>query len=160
MTVAWRRLAPRARLLFYLQAFLRFGLFWVPVTLGTSLAAAAFVMPALWATGLAVAWLFLLFMAAIWVPTLAFDRWAYALREDDLVLSRGVWIRSVTAIPVSRIQHVDTRQGPLEQVLGLARVQIHTASGVGADGVVPGLTQQDAEALRDELIRVSGDGGV
>lgn len=158
--MTWRHLAPSARLLFYLQSFARLFLFWTPVIFGATALAATFVLPSLYAAMAGVAWWFLLFMASIWLPSLAFDRWAYALRDDDLVISRGVLVRAVTAIPVSRIQHVDTRQGPLEQLLGLTRVQIHTASGVGGDGVIPGLTQADAEALRDELIRVSGDGGV
>jgi hypothetical protein len=156
----WRHLDPSARLLFYLQAFSRLVLFWTPVVFGGTLLAASFVLPWLYAAvGGVVLW-FVLFLATLWVPNLAFERWAYTLRDDDLVIARGVWVRAVTAIPTSRIQHVDTRQGPLEQLLGLARVQIHTASGVGGDGVIPGLAQADAEALRDELIRVSGDGGV
>lgn len=158
--MTWRHLAPRARLLFYLQAFSRLLLFWLPTTVAMGAVAAATVLPLIWAVLTASAWFFLLFLASLWVPSLAFDRWAYALRTDDLVISRGVFVRAVTAIPVSRIQHVDTRQGPLEQALGLARVTIHTASGLGGDGVIPGLSREDAEALRDELIRVSGDGGV
>lgn len=157
--MTWRSLHPSARLLFYLQAFSRLVVFWIPVTAMVAGATATFVMPALWAGVGALVWLFGLFVAALWVPNLAFERWAFALRTDDLLIARGVWVRAVTAIGV-RIQHVDTRQGPLEQLLGLARVTIHTASGLGGDGVIPGLSQEDAEALRDELIRVSGDGGV
>lgn len=158
--MTWRHLAPPARLLFYLQAFSRFFLVWLPMTTVAAAGAAAFLVPVLWAVIGASAWLFVLFIATLWLPSLAFDRWAYALRADDLVIARGVLVRAVTAIPVSRIQHVDTRQGPLEQALGLASVTIHTASGLGGDGVIPGLLREDAEALRDELIRVSGDGGV
>lgn len=155
----WHPLSPRARLLFYLQAFSRLLLFWVPVTIAGS-AAASFAVPITWAAAGGVGWLFLNFLAALWLPTLAYDRWAWSLRDEDLLIARGVLIRAITAIPVSRIQHVDTRQGPIEQWLGLARVQIHTASGVGGDGVIPGLVLADAEALRDRLVRVSGDGGV
>lgn len=155
----WLGLAPRARLLFYLQAFSRLAFFWVPVTIGAAFAA-SFAVGLLYAGVFAAAWLFLNLLGAIWLPSLAFDRWAYALRDGDLLIARGVIIRAITAIPVSRIQHVDTRQGPIEQWLGLARLQIHTASGVGGDGVIPGLTLQQAEALRDQLVRVSGDGGV
>jgi membrane protein YdbS with pleckstrin-like domain len=155
----WTPLSPRARLLFYLQAFSRLVLFWVPVTIAGSAAASFAVSPLVAGAG-GVAWLFLNFLAALWIPSLAFDRWAYALRDEDLLIARGVLVRAITAIPVNRIQHVDTRQGPIEQWLGLARVQIHTASGVGADGVIPGLRLEQAEALRDKLVRVSGDGGV
>lgn len=155
----WTPLAPRARLLFYLQAFSRLVLFWVPVTV-LGAVGASFVTSPVYAGAGAVGWLFLQFLAALWLPSLAFDRWAYAVRDQDLLIARGVLIRAITAIPVSRIQHVDTRQGPLEQWLGLARIQIHTASGVGGDGVIPGLALAQADALRDQLVRVHGDGGV
>ena len=155
----WLTLAPRARLLFYLQAFSRLLFFWVPTTVGLGFAASLVVSP-IYAGAAGVVWLFLLFLAALWIPSLAFDRWSYVVRDEDLLIARGVLVRAITAIPASRIQHVDVRQGPLEQWLGLARIQIHTASGVGADGVIPGLNLDDAEALRDQLVQVSGDGGV
>ena len=39
-------------------------------------------------------------------------------------------------------------------------MNIYTASGSGADGVIPGIELADAEALRDRLVRVEGDAGV
>ena len=155
----WNQLAPPARWLFYAQAVARIPLLWLPLTVG-AFVGLPFVVS--WTTtfGLvALAWVAIL-VATVWLPWLAFDRWAYAVREYDLLIARGVLVREVTAIPLSRVQHVDTRQGPLESLFGLARVQIHTASGVGGDGVIPGLLQADAEALRDLLLRVRGDGGV
>ena len=45
--------------------------------------------------------------------------------------------------------------------MGLARVQVFTASGIGGDGVIPGLALVDAEALRDQLVQLGGgDDGV
>lgn len=154
----WQSLDAKARLLFYLQAFSRL-LFWIPIT-AVAVGFATWLIGLVYAASIGVAWIFILFLGSLWLPSLAFDRWAYALRDGDLVIARGVLVRSITAIPVSRIQHVDTRQGPLEQSLGLARIQIHTASGLGGDGVIPGLTLHAAETLRDQLIQVSGDGGV
>jgi membrane protein YdbS with pleckstrin-like domain len=55
---------------------------------------------------------------------------------------------------------VDLKQGPLEQWMGLTRVQIYTASGMGADGVIPGMALGLAESLRDQLVSVVGDDGV
>ncbi len=153
-------LAERARILFHLQALSSFFFFWIPATTVTSVGAVFFISPLYVAIG-AIGWLFFLFVLALWFPSLSFDRWGYLLRDEDLVITRGVLFRIVAAIPVHRIQHVDTRQGPLEQWMGLARVQIYTASGMGADGVIPGLDVEVAEALRDELVRVAeGDDGV
>ena len=152
-------LAPRARLLFYLQAFGRLIFFWVPAVIVGGILLSLF-WSAIGGWILALLWLFLVFLMSVWYPTCAFEHWGYAVRDDELLIARGVFFRSVTAIPVCRVQHVDTRQGPLEQWFGLARLQVYTASGLGADGVVPGIELDIAEALRDDLVKVSGDDGV
>lgn len=159
MTDELTRLAPQARLLFYLQAFSRFFLFWVPVTSIAMFAGATFWQP-LYSAIIGISWLFFLFVMAVWMPALAWARYGYAVRDDELLIARGVLVRTVVAIPTNRIQHVDTRQGPIEQWMGLARVQIHTASGIGGDGAIPGLHLDVAEALRDQLVDVEGDDGV
>ena len=155
-------LAPRARILFHLQALSSLAFLWLPMVsvLTVGLVAVwqlygALLLGAVVAMGV--------FILSIWMPSLTFDRWGYLLRQEDLLIARGVWVRRVTSIPTHRIQHVDTQQGPLEQWLGLARVQVHTASGLGADGVIPGLQLDDAEALRDVLMersQTAADDGV
>ena len=152
-------MAPRGRILFHLQALSRWSFFWLPVSVAAGVGL-SFVMPALWSILGASLFAFSLFLLALWYPTWAFERWGYSLRDDDLVIARGVLVRHIVAIPTSRIQHVDTRQGPIEQWLGLARLQVYTASGMGADGVIPGLDLDDADDLRDRLVRIEGDDGV
>ena len=155
----WQSLDPAARLLFYLQAFSRLFLFWMPFT-AAAVFGGSFVVGLLYASIAGAVWMCTVFLMTLWLPSLAWERWAYVLRDDDLLIARGVLVHVITAIPLARIQHVDTHQGPIEQWMGLARVQIHTASGVGEDGVIPGLALADAEALRDVLIRASADDGV
>ena len=98
---------------------------------------------------------------SLWMPHLLYINWGYLQREEDLLVKRGVILRSVTSIPYSRIQHVDTHQGPLELIFNLARVQVYTASGMGADAVIPGIKVDDANKLRDTLLAsIDGDDGV
>lgn len=169
MTMAWERLPTKARLLFHLQALARFVFFWVPTTgalgfTGVLMATSQWSMDwsasVMWSLGLGIGWLLILLILALWMPSLAWQRWAWMVRERDLLIVHGVIVKEVTAIPLSRIQHVDTRQGILEQWFGLARLSIYTASGMGADGFIPGLTSEMADALRDRLVRDDGDDGV
>lgn len=155
----WSGLAPRARLLFYLQSLSRFLFFWLPlvVVAGGYLTLEAGLTYGLGTSALV---LFAVVVMSIWMPSLTYERWSYALRDVDLLIASGVLFRSITSVPTNRIQHVDVRQGPLEQWLGLSRVLVYTASGMGADGVIPGLEVETAEALRDQLVRTEGDGGV
>ncbi|MBX2797262.1 MAG: PH domain-containing protein [Myxococcales bacterium] len=150
-------LATRARLLFHLQAFSRLLLFWLPFCVVAGMVG-AFTWQPLYAATAATSLLFLRFLIAVWWPWLSWRRWGWTLRDGELLIARGVLFRSITAIPMERVQHVDVRQGPLEQWLDLARVHVHTASGLGADGVVPGLVHRVAEELRDALVKAAAEG--
>lgn len=150
-------LATQARLMFHLQSLARWLFFWLPMVAAAGVAGAFFIDP-LTSALLASIVLFLRFVLAIWWPWLSWSRWGYRHDDDELLIRRGVLFRSVTAIPIERIQHVDVRQGPIEQWFDLARIYVHTASGLGSDGVVPGLRRADAEALRDQLVAGAGQG--
>lgn len=156
----WLRLDHRARWLFYLQATSRLLLVWVPASVALAVGV-GLTSSALGGLGAGAALFFAMFLLAVWYPSLAFDRWSYAITDEGVLIARGVVTRRVTAIPLGRIQHVDTRQGVLEQWIGLARLQVFTASGIGGDGVIPGLDLAVAEGLRDRLVQSSGgDDGV
>ena len=77
---------------------------------------------------------------------------SYAERDDDLLVRRGVLYRSLVVVPYGRMQFVDVAAGPLDRALGIARVQLHTASP-GSDASIPGLAPEQAATLRDRLAR-------
>lgn len=75
----------------------------------------------------------------------------YVLREDDLLFRRGIMFERIIAVPYGRLQLVDVNRGPLLRALGLSTLKFVTASA--ATGVqLPGLREDDAEALRDQLV--------
>ncbi|MEC7242051.1 MAG: PH domain-containing protein [Myxococcota bacterium] len=94
---------------------------------------------------------------AMWIPKLSYDRFRYAVRENDFYVERGVLLKRRTAIPLSRIQHVDTHQGPLEQLMRLSQLHVFTASGMSSDGCLPGLSREMADDLRDRLSQLGND---
>jgi membrane protein YdbS with pleckstrin-like domain len=72
----------------------------------------------------------------------------YALREHDILYKSGwIWKRWV-AVPYNRIQHVEIRRGPLEEMLDLRKLQIFTAGGASSDLNISGLAPDQAEQLR------------
>lgn len=74
----------------------------------------------------------------------------YAERADDLLLRRGILFRSMVVVPYGRMQYVDVNAGPLARKLGIASVQLHTASP-GTDASIDGLPTAEAARLRDQL---------
>ena len=97
--------------------------------------------------------------ALVW-PSFEYRYFRYDVRDHDLLVQQGVLFRRMSSIPHHRIQHVDTQQGPVDRMLGLSSLQLYTASGMSADGSIPGLAEAEAERLRDELSRRGGDDGV
>ncbi len=77
--------------------------------------------------------------------------WTYQVRPDSLYLRRGVLTRVNTVAPYVRIQHVDTRRGPLERTFGLSTTVVYTAGSRGADVSIPGLTPERADDLQARL---------
>jgi uncharacterized protein len=144
-------LSPRVRVLWWTQAALQLS--WllvvaVVVDLFVPLPIPDWILPlGVLAVGGAV--------AAV-LPVLRYARWRYAVREHDLWIRRGVLWVTVSVIPFSRLQFVDTRQGPLDRVFRLAELVVHTAA-LGTSARLPGLDVEEAERLRDRLARVEDD---
>lgn len=80
--------------------------------------------------------------------------YGYQLRQDDLVFRRGILWQRVVAVPYGRMQLVDITHGPLDRGFGIAQLKLVTAAA-STGVVIPGLTQQAAESLRDTLIDVA-----
>jgi membrane protein YdbS with pleckstrin-like domain len=82
------------------------------------------------------------------VPELRWSRWRYEVRDEEIDLRHGTISITRTLIPMLRVQHVDTTRGPLDQLLGLATVVVHTAAG---RTTIPALDDEYAGRLRDRI---------
>jgi membrane protein YdbS with pleckstrin-like domain len=86
------------------------------------------------------------------VPGLRWRRWRYEIRPDEVDLQRGIFWISRTLVPLARIQHVDTRQGPLQRRFGLSTVVFYTAAGPNQ---IPELSTPVAERARDHIAELT-----
>lgn len=75
----------------------------------------------------------------------------YVLRDDDLVLRRGILYSRLVAVPYGRMQLVDVTRGPVARLLGLAELRLVTAAATSAV-TIPGLPEAVAAELRDRLV--------
>ena len=92
-------------------------------------------------------------VGAVAVATL--PRWWFRVHRwevtDTAVYTRTGWFwQEWRVAPLSRIQTVDTRRGPLEQRFGLATVVVTTASAKGAV-TIPALDRATAADLAEQL---------
>jgi membrane protein YdbS with pleckstrin-like domain len=95
----------------------------------------------------------LLLVAAfsVFVTVKGFKNKGYQLRTHDISYRTGYLFRSITMVPLVRIQHSEVTQGPLQRLFDLATVKIYTAGGQQSDLSVPGLSPDEANKLRDYI---------
>jgi membrane protein YdbS with pleckstrin-like domain len=145
-------LDPRAKLLWRLVGALQAA----PVLIGGAFGSYALfgwadatpylaVLPAVAALALAVLFVFVL-------PPLVWRRWRYEIRPLEVDVQRGLLRVTRTLVPMTRVQHVDTRRGPLQRRLGLSTVVFYTAAGPNE---IPQLAQDTASEVRDRIAELT-----
>ncbi len=107
-------------------------------------------LPIPWGVLLLPALLVLAYLA-LWAPPRRYAAWGYWMDGEELRLRRGLWTRVHTLVPLDNVQHIDVSQGPIERSLGICSLVLHTAGTLHSQIVVPGLTRERAEAMRDEI---------
>ncbi len=139
--IAWRRVSPRlatARSIAFTLALL------LPVVLlGSGLAVTGWL--AIPTAALVVGWL-----GGLWLIRRQVAAISYAELAEELVIRKGRLARSLVSVPYGRLQYIDVQSGPLARRLGMAEVELHTASPL-TGGSIPGLPIEEAEALRQRL---------
>jgi len=77
---------------------------------------------------------------------------AYGLFKHEIVLREGLFWVSTTALPYTRLQHVNLSQGPLERKFNLVTLKCFSAGSGMAEIDLPGINADLAEHLRQHLL--------
>lgn len=92
--------------------------------------------------------LLLWLLGVVYLPYIRWKRWRYSVDMHEIDLKRGILVIQRTLIPLSRVQHVDTRQGPIMRWYKLASVTISTAATTHE---IPALDEVTADKVRDTI---------
>lgn len=92
------------------------------------------------------------FLLVYVVPAIRMHRWRYEVFAEEVDLQHGIFITKRSLIPMVRVQHVDTEQGPFLRKYGLSTVILFTAAGKHE---IPALSQEVADRLRDQIARLA-----
>ena len=93
-------------------------------------------------------------LAAAWpAANILYRSWGFELTDDWIQARWGILFRRTVTIPRNRVQTLTSENGPVDRLLGLTSVTVHTA-GVGTpDLSIPHLADETVEWLRGELAR-------
>ena len=141
-TVPWRRLDPRMLLVHPVQELMRF----LPVIIG------AFVLGS---SGGVDWWQFAGVGIPIALGVLRFLTTTFRVTPGQVELRRGLLSRKVLTARLDRVRAVELTSSPIHRVLGLAKVEIGTASAATEPWdkfVLDGLPQPEAREMRVALL--------
>ena len=101
-------------------------------------------------------WAALIFVPlALWrfffAPGREWRQCGYAFTGRELHIAEGWWTRIHAIVPVSRVQHIDVVQGPVERFFGVSRLLLFTAGTEMAAVPLGGITRETAEEIRDAI---------
>jgi membrane protein YdbS with pleckstrin-like domain len=85
-------------------------------------------------------------------PPISYRFTSYRLDDDGLEILRGVYWRTITNVPRSRVQHTDVSQGPLERRHGLGTLVVYTAGTQHSQVTLSGLEFSVARRIRAHLL--------
>lgn len=139
---------PKAVSLWRIEAVLRMAVLGLLALLGAATLLTLTPFGLVPAVGLLVVFLMLAVVQIGFVPQIRYKHWRYQVDAQELDIQFGVFVVRRTLIPLVRVQHVDTVQGPLSKQFGLSSVTVSTAAG---GHVIPGLSDEAADRLRDHI---------
>jgi membrane protein YdbS with pleckstrin-like domain len=87
------------------------------------------------------------------VPELRWRRWRYAIGDEQLELLHGTLVARRTLVPIRRVQHVASEQGPLQEAFDVETVTFHTAAGAVS---IPALHPGEADRVRRRVAELAG----
>lgn len=85
-----------------------------------------------------------------WLRPFSWRRIGWAMIDGVAMLRRGALLRSLTLVPLARMQSVAVTVGPIERMLRLASVRIHTVTGP-VTATLPIADRTEAVALFERL---------
>lgn len=152
LTVDYEKLAPSYRTYSLVAATIGFGIFAVVVffilIFTDQLGIFQFVRMLIFLGTMIV-----LYIIRMCIKYYGYSKKAYALRRHDVLYKSGIWWKRHVFVPKNRIQHVEIKKTPLEDIFGISRLMIFTAGGSGSDLVIPGLLPENAERIKENLMQ-------
>lgn len=97
-------------------------------------------------------WIVSAFCGIYLFPKIRWNRWRYEVRDQEIEIQSGLFIVERTLVPMIRVQHVDTIQGPILKKYNLSEMSISTAA---TTHIIPALLMEEADELRARISKLA-----
>ncbi|UZW60290.1 PH domain-containing protein [Lysobacter enzymogenes] len=89
----------------------------------------------------------------MWIGFRRYRNTLWRLDDHGFAVRRGVAWQRETIVPLTRVQHLDLKHGPLQRMRRLATLVVHTAGTRHSSVAIDHLDAGDAQRLRERLGR-------
>ncbi len=100
----------------------------------------------------------LIVIVAYIIAKLEYHFYRYKLSGDGFYKEHGIIAKKYTTIQYEKIQNIDIQQSIVARIIGIYILHIQTAGNSGvtrAEGILPGVEKEEAERLKNELLKRS-----
>ena len=146
-TTPWRRVSPK-----YVVVVIAGSL--ISGAIAAAIAVCAWLVLQWWWAWIALAVIVVIAIVQLIIAPRRARAIGYILRDDDLLIRRGIMFERFVAVPYGRMQLLDIERGPIDRALGLAELKFVTAAASSRVSI-PGLVEADAAWLRDRLVELA-----
>lgn len=146
-TTAWRRVSPK-----YVVVVIVGSL--ISGVIAATIAVFAWLVLQWWWAWMALVLIVVIALIQLIIAPRRARAIGYILRDDDLLIRRGIMFQRFVAVPYGRMQLLDIERGPVDRMLGLAELRFVTAAASSRVSI-PGLVESDAAWLRDRLVELA-----
>lgn len=80
---------------------------------------------------------------------LGFSKRMYVVRDKDISYKSGLYIKRITTVPFSRIQHIEIDEKPISRLFNLASISVYTAGDSSDDLEIRGLDKEKAQQIKE-----------
>lgn len=104
-------------------------------------------------TAVALLALWCLVSEVVVAPAVRFRLFWYSVSATEIDLQHGWLVRTRTVVPMLRVQHLKSEQGPLARRFRLADLHVHTAAGTVT---LKALDEDQARQIRNRIADAAG----
>ena len=150
--IQWHKLDERAVTLWKINEAIGFSIFFFIILTGGTALWLFIPFPGFILFSVILIVIILFCFNFLWLPGMRYGAWLYRLNDTIIEFKSGIVFKKSVMIPLSRLQHADLIQGPVEQHMNLSSLKIHTAGTHAASHKISGLDAETAGQLRNDLI--------
>ena len=143
-----KRISPKAIRLWRIREYINAGVWLlIAAAIGIAQIFLDFIPWWIFLIPLAVA-IYIIIVHAWIIPKLRYKYFRYKVLEDEIRIHSGIWFKSEVAVPLYRVQNIDTTVGPIMKKMNLKGISLQTSA---EKLYIPELETDKADQLRHDI---------